>query len=194
MGVLCQQHGPPPRILAYLSKQLDVTVLVSVDVCSEPPSKSHVNSFMWVFVVHEAYQDDSIEKTHVAGKGYCAIKGCQSQLSINFFPGTLKSITIRSSVKFLCFLFDQTEKYCHQWPDTYGGCPYSSCKMHLPLDWNAELSLDRTGMFIRKGRGTYRFNIADPGMTDGDQELQESYILGSIVVSPPASLESTSSI
>ncbi|XP_045147527.1 endogenous retrovirus group FC1 Env polyprotein [Echinops telfairi] len=121
-----------------------------------------VTPFLWQFIIRETYWKDNAARTHVVGTGNCVPAECQTQVAITFPPGALKSLTPGFSSPALCFLYDQTETYCSWWADTYGGCPYSSCKMHLALDWNKELSINRQGLFVGDGKGNFRINIPDP--------------------------------
>lgn len=59
----------------------------------------------------------------------CSVVGCQRPIQ---FPITNSFIhlSFTLSYPYTCFLYDQKEDYYKQWPETYRGCLYWSCKYH----------------------------------------------------------------
>nr|XP_012317712.1 putative endogenous retrovirus group FC1 Env polyprotein [Aotus nancymaae]XP_012317713.1 putative endogenous retrovirus group FC1 Env polyprotein [Aotus nancymaae]XP_012317714.1 putative endogenous retrovirus group FC1 Env polyprotein [Aotus nancymaae] len=78
--------------------------------------------YIWWFYLQESWTDGPTTKTHYLAQADCQPAGCQSAVRFKF------PISWNNFV--LCFLYDQTEDFCHWWNTTYGGCPYASCVKH----------------------------------------------------------------
>lgn len=63
----------------------------------------------------------------------------------------------------LCFLYQQTQDHCRKWNQTYGGCPYGNCVMHIPF--NTEVipaNYYRSDMLHLNHQGKVSLVIRDP--------------------------------
>uniref|UniRef100_A0A671E653 Uncharacterized protein n=1 Tax=Rhinolophus ferrumequinum TaxID=59479 RepID=A0A671E653_RHIFE len=141
----------PVRCWAPLRFAL-VTLTLTLPSSQKPCSP--INPHVWRFYMTESYHSNIRASTHILGTGDCKPEGCQQQVSILIPPNTFKSITRWSTDPAVCSPHNQIHDDCHQWEDTYGGRPYTSCYINTVNQ--------KSGFFFGNGKGQYTFRIKDP--------------------------------
>uniref|UniRef100_A0A8C9E7P5 Envelope protein n=1 Tax=Phocoena sinus TaxID=42100 RepID=A0A8C9E7P5_PHOSS len=104
-------------------------------------------------------------------------------------PSLTEGVPLGWSTPAVCFTYDQTRDYCQWWNETYGGCPYHSCNIHVAkLDTRS--SLRQSHLLTRNGKGQLFINIKDPWDTRWVKGVQgkiyrwatDAYPVGSVRV------------
>ncbi|XP_076715686.1 endogenous retrovirus group FC1 Env polyprotein-like [Callospermophilus lateralis] len=78
-------------------------------------------------LLQATWQQNGTTHSQFMGQGDCPFTGCNRAVTLNV-TGFNWATSPHLCSAMLCFISDQTEESCKRWPDTYGGCPYNSCK------------------------------------------------------------------
>ncbi|XP_028379200.1 endogenous retrovirus group FC1 Env polyprotein [Phyllostomus discolor] len=93
--------------------------------------------YVWRFYARETYEKGNNVITHTVGVVTCPNSGCRGLMTFTIKTADLESLKRWWGLSpALRLLKDQTEDYCKRWGDTYGGCPYNSCRFHSATIWD----------------------------------------------------------
>ncbi|XP_048668122.1 endogenous retrovirus group FC1 Env polyprotein-like isoform X1 [Marmota marmota marmota] len=90
-------------------------------------SQASIPTHRWRFYIQATWHQDGTTRSQFMGQGDCPSTGCNRAVTLNI-TGFNRATSSHLCAAMLCFISDQTEESCKRWPDTYGGCPYNSCK------------------------------------------------------------------
>ncbi|XP_030710347.2 endogenous retrovirus group FC1 Env polyprotein [Globicephala melas] len=180
-----QRLGRPYR---WVPRDYGLSVTLSLLLLLLLPPRTHQMS-LWRFHVHRTWQAKGRTHTRVLGTGDCQPDGCQALVTVQIPISNIEGVPLGWSTPTVCFTYDQTRDYCQWWNETYGGCPYHSCNIHVAkLDTRS--SLRQSHLLTRNGKGQLFINIKDPWDTRWVKGVQgkiyqwatDAYPVGSIRV------------
>ncbi|XP_026987122.1 endogenous retrovirus group FC1 Env polyprotein [Sagmatias obliquidens] len=180
-----QRLGRPNR---WVPQDYGLSVTLSLLLLLLLPPRTHQMS-LWRFHVHGTWQAKGRTHTRVLGTGDCQPDGCQALVTVQIPISNIEGVPLGWSTPAVCFTYDQTRDYCQWWDETYGGCPYHSCNIHVAkLDTRS--SLQQSHLLTTNGKGQLFINIKDPWDTRWVKGVQgkiyrwatDAYPVGSIRV------------